>query len=62
MVTKHMLDLPYTFQLTPIERYAVRYTEEMMEPVNAEELMIAEVRYDQCSTFKTRELVICGIS
>ena len=31
------------FQLTPIERYAVQYTEQMMEPVNEEELKIAEV-------------------
>lgn len=31
-------------QLTPIERYAVHITEQMMEPVNEEELKIAEVR------------------
>ncbi|XP_052801568.1 helicase SRCAP-like isoform X2 [Mya arenaria] len=29
-------------ELTPIERYAVQYTEQMMEPVNEEELKIAE--------------------
>ncbi|XP_052268550.1 helicase domino-like isoform X1 [Dreissena polymorpha] len=29
-------------ELTPIERYAVQFTEQMMEPVNEEELKIAE--------------------
>lgn len=31
------------FQLTPIERYAVQFSELMMEPVNEEELKTAEV-------------------
>jgi len=33
-----------TFQLTPIERYAVQFTEQMMEPINEEELKVAEVK------------------
>ena len=32
------------FQLSPVERYAVQFAELQLEPVNAEELMIAEVR------------------
>ena len=34
----------FPLQLSPIERYAVQFAELQLEPVNAEELLIAEVK------------------